>query len=190
MKLFTIIFLVITVSIFGEEKKATFSGGCFWCMEAPFEKIDGVIKVISGYTGGLAPNPSYEQVSSGKTGHLESVQVFYNPAKVSYEKLLYIFWRNIDPTDDGGQFVDRGEQYSTAIFYHDEEQKLIAEKSKIELGKKKIFDKAIVTPIRKAMVFYPAEDYHQDYYKKNPIRYNYYRYRSGRDQFLEKVWKK
>jgi peptide methionine sulfoxide reductase msrA/msrB len=167
---------------------ATFAGGCFWCMEAPFEKVDGVTQVISGYTGGHVANPTYEQVSSGSTGHLESIQVTYDPNKVSYEKLLDIFWRQIDPTDAGGSFVDRGKQYRSAIFYHDEEQKRIAEESKKKLDDSGIYDKPIVTEILKLGEFYPAEDYHQDYYKRNPIRYKYYRYNSGRDQYLKKIW--
>ena len=170
--------------------KATFAGGCFWCSEADFEKIPGVAKVISGYTGGRKENPTYEEVSAGTTGHLEAIQVFYDPEKVNYEKLLEVFWRHIDPTDGGGQFVDRGSQYGSAIFYHDGEQKKSAEKSKEQLGKSGKFGKPIVTPILKFTRFYDAEDYHQDYYKKNPLRYTYYRHGSGRDQFLEKVWGK
>ncbi|RME17557.1 MAG: peptide-methionine (R)-S-oxide reductase [Bdellovibrio sp.] len=167
-------------------KKATFAGGCFWCMEAPFEKLHGVKEVISGYTGGHKKNPSYKEVSQGGTGHREAIQVIYDPHLISYRELLDFFWRQVDPTDAGGQFVDRGEQYTTCIFYHDEEQRREAEESKKEIAKK--FKKPIVTPIVKAMEFYPAEDYHQDYYKKNPLRYKFYRYRSGRDQFLKKVW--
>jgi peptide methionine sulfoxide reductase msrA/msrB len=171
-------------------KIATFAGGCFWCSESDFEKIPGVVKVISGYTGGKKENPTYEEVSAGTTGHVEAFQVYYDPEKVSYEKLLDVFWRHIDPTDGGGQFVDRGSQYASAIFYHDEEQKRLAEKSKVELGKSGKFARPIVTPILKFTRFYDAEEYHQDYYKKNPLRYTYYRHGSGRDQFLEKVWGK
>jgi peptide methionine sulfoxide reductase msrA/msrB len=171
-------------------KTATFAGGCFWCIEADFEKIPGVAKVISGYTGGTKENPTYEEVSSGTTGHVEAVQVYYDPEKVNYEKLLQVFWRHIDPTDGGGQFVDRGSQYGSAIFYHDEDQKKAAEKSKEELAKSGNFGKPIVTPILKFTRFYEAEDYHQDYYRKNPLRYTYYRHGSGRDRFLEKVWAK
>ena len=171
-------------------KIATFAGGCFWCSESDFEKISGVIKVISGYTGGKKENPTYEEVSAGATGHVEAIQVYYDPEKVSYEKLLEVFWRHIDPTDSGGQFADRGPQYASAIFYHDEEQKQTAEKSKKELGKSGKFAKPIVTPILKFTRFYDAEEYHQDYYKKNPLRYAYYRQGSGRDQFLEKAWGK
>ncbi len=167
---------------------ATFAGGCFWCMEAPFEKVDGVNQVISGYTGGYFKNPTYEQVSSGSTGHLEAIEVTYNPEKVSYDMLLDVFWRQIDPTDAGGSFVDRGKQYGSAIFYHNDEQKRIAEESKIKLEASGKYEKPVVTEIRKLDVFYPAEEYHQDYYKKNPIRYKYYRYNSGRDQHLKKVW--
>jgi peptide methionine sulfoxide reductase msrA/msrB len=158
-------------------------------MEPPFEKLDGVKEVISGYTGGQKENPTYEEVSSGKTGHLEAVEVSYDPAKVSYEKLLEVFWRQIDPRDAGGQFVDRGSQYRSAIFYLNEEQKALAQKSKEELGKSGRFDKPIVTEILPASKFYRAEEYHQDYYKKNPLRYKFYRFNSGRDQFLKRVWK-
>ncbi|MCU0596285.1 MAG: peptide-methionine (S)-S-oxide reductase MsrA [Desulfobacterota bacterium] len=171
-------------------EKATFAGGCFWCMEPPFDKLDGVISTISGYTGGAEKNPTYEQVSSGKTGHLEAIQVTYDPAKVSYAQLLDIFWRNIDPTQNNGQFVDMGAQYRTAIFYHNEEQRRLALESRNRLQDSRKFGKPIVTEIRPATEFYPAEDYHQDYYMKNPIRYKYYRWGSGRDQFLEETWGK
>ena len=169
---------------------ATFAGGCFWCMEAPFEKLDGVVKVVAGYTGGQVANPTYEQVSSGKTGHVEAIQVTFKPEKISYSKLLDVFWHQIDPTDAGGSFVDWGLQYRSVIFYQNEEQKRMAEASKETLEKSGRFDQPIVTEIIKFDVFYPAEEYHQDYYKKNPIRYKFYRYRSGRDQYLEKVWGK
>lgn len=169
-------------------KKAIFAGGCFWCMEKPFEKLDGVSQVISGYTGGTEVNPTYKQVSAGATHHLEAVEITYDPALVSYDTLLQVFWRQIDPTDAGGQFVDRGNQYGTAIFYLTDEQRTLAEKSKTKLQKTGVFVKPVVTPIIKATVFYPAEEYHQDYYKENPVRYKYYRYRSGRDQYLEKKW--
>ena len=172
----------------GNLEKATFAGGCFWCMEPPFEKLDGVREVISGYTGGSKVNPTYEEVSAGATGHLESVEVIFDPSVISYDKLLDVFWKNIDPTDPGGQFVDRGGQYRSAIFFHSEEQKKLAETSKQKLAASGIFHKPIVTEIIPAATFYKAEDYHQDYYKKNPIRYKYYRYNSGRDQFLEKTW--
>ena len=169
---------------------ATFAGGCFWCVEADFEKLPGVVKVISGYTGGTKENPSYEEVSSGTTGHVEAVQVYYDPSKITYEELLHYFWKHIDPTDPGGQFVDRGSQYRSVIFYHDEEQKRLAEKSKEELSKSGRFKKPIVTEILKFTKFYEAEGYHQDYYKTHPLKYKFYRYESGRDQFLEKVWGK
>lgn len=172
----------------GNVAKATFAGGCFWCMEPPFEKIEGVKEVISGYTGGHKPHPTYEEVSSGKTGHLEAIQVVYDPSKVSYTDLLRVFWKQVDPTDGGGQFVDRGRQYRSAIFYHDDEQRRLAELSREELMKSGRFKKPIVTEILPASAFYPAEDYHQDYYRKNPIRYKFYRFNSGRDQFLKTVW--
>ncbi len=168
--------------------RATFAGGCFWCTESDFEKIDGVVEVLSGYTGGDEENPTYEQVSSGATGHYEAVQVFYDPLKASYAELLEVFWRHVNPTDAGGQFVDRGPQYRSAIFYHDDEQKTLAEKSKANMDKSGVFKKPLVTPIMPLKRFYPAEEYHQDYYKKNPIRYKWYRSGSGRDQFLESIW--
>lgn len=170
--------------------RATFAGGCFWCVEADFEKVNGVVEAISGYTGGRTDNPSYEEVSSGKTGHVEAVQIIYDPAKVSYEELLDFFWKHIDPTDPGGQFVDRGEQYRSIIFYHDEGQKAEAEKSKRELESSGRYDKPIVTEIVPFSKFYRAEEYHQGYYKKNPVRYKYYRFMSGRDQFITKIWSK
>jgi len=169
---------------------ATFAGGCFWCVESDFEKVDGVLQVVSGYTGGHTSNPTYEEVSAGGTGHVEAVQVFYDPEKVTYDQLLDVFWRHVDPTDPGGQFVDRGSQYRTVIFYHNDRQKRLAEASKRALEASGIFDKPIVTQVVKFTKFYKAEDYHQDYYKKNPIRYWYYRYASGRDQFLKRVWGK
>lgn len=169
-------------------RKATFAGGCFWCLEADFEKLTGVAKVVAGYTGGHKENPSYEEVSSGTTGHVEAVQVYYDPSRITYETLLDAFWRHIDPTDPGGQFADRGSQYRSAIFYHDQEQKHLAEKSREALNKSGKFDKPIVTEIIKFAKFYEAEDYHQDYYKKNPLRYKYYRHGSGRDHFLKGVW--
>ncbi len=170
-------------------QKATFAGGCFWCMEPPFEKLNGVAEVVSGYTGGQKVKPTYEEVSSGTTGHYEAIQVTYDPEKVNYEQLLDTFWKNIDPTDVGGSFVDRGQQYGSAIFYHSDEQRRLAELSKERVEKSGVFDKPIATMILKLKVFYEAEDYHQDYYKKNPIRYKFYRAGSGRDRFLEKVWK-
>jgi peptide methionine sulfoxide reductase msrA/msrB len=169
-------------------QKATFAGGCFWCTESDFEKIDGVVEVVSGYTGGDEKNPTYEQVSSGATGHYEAVQIYYDPQKISYAQLLEVFWRHVNPTDAGGQFVDRGPQYRSAIFYHDDEQKALAEKSKADMDKSGVFKTPLVTPIIPLKQFYPAEKYHQDYYKKNPIRYKWYRSGSGRDQFLENTW--
>jgi len=167
-------------------KKATFAGGCFWCMEKPFEKTAGVISAVSGYTAGNTSNPTYENYGAG--GHIEAVEITYDPSRVSYEKLLDIFWRQINPTDPDGQFVDRGRAYSSAIFYHDEDQKKAAEISRKKLADSKVFDAPIATPILPAAIFYNAEEYHQDYYKKNPVRYKLYRYGSGRDQFLESAW--
>lgn len=169
---------------------ATFAGGCFWCMEGPFDKLAGVISTTSGYTGGHTKNPTYKQTSSGKTGHTEAVQIVYDPVQVSYEKLLDVFWHNIDPTTPDQQFCDRGNQYRSEIFYHNEEQKHLAEISKTTLNKNKPFSAPIVTQITQAPTFYAAEDYHQDYYKKNPIRYRYYRYGCGRDKRLEQLWGK
>lgn len=166
--------------------KATFAGGCFWCMEPPFEKLDGVVSVTSGYTGGPKKNPTYEEVSSGGTGHAESVEIVYDPAQVSYQKLLDVFWHNIDPTVKNRQFCDVGEQYRTAIFYHGDEQKRLALESKAAIEKAKGFK--VHTQIVMATPFYPAEEYHQDYYKKNPLRYKFYRYNCGRDQRLEQLW--
>jgi peptide methionine sulfoxide reductase msrA/msrB len=171
-------------------KTAVFAGGCFWCVEADFEKIDGVIDGISGYAGGHKKKPTYSQVSAGTTGHVESVKVVYDPKKVTFEQLLDYFWRHVDPTDRGGQFVDRGNQYRTVIFYQDEQQRALAEASKTALENSHRFDKPIVTEIIKLTTFYPAEDYHQNYYKTHSIRYKYYRWHSGRDQFLEKSWGK
>jgi len=169
-------------------EKATFAGGCFWCVQPPFEKLKGVVEVISGYTGGSGEGPTYEDYA--QKGHIEAVQITYDPSKISYSQLLDVFWRQIDPTDPSGQFVDRGPQYRSAIFFQNEEQKSLAEKSKEELAKSGRFQKPIVTEIIKATTFYKAEDYHQDYYKKNPIHYKYYRFRSGRDQYLDKIWGK
>lgn len=165
---------------------ATFAGGCFWCVQADFEKVPGVVKVISGYTGGTGDDPTYE--TYGKKGHVEAVQLYYDPTKITYEQLLEVFWKHIDPTDSGGQFVDRGPYYRSVIFYHDEEQKRLAEKSREELAKSGRFTKPIVTEIAKFSKFYGAEEYHQEYSKKNPLRYKYYRSGSGRDPFLDRVW--
>jgi peptide methionine sulfoxide reductase msrA/msrB len=169
-------------------RSAIFAGGCFWCSEADFEKIDGVIEAISGYSGGHEGDPTYEEVAAGGTGHAEAIQVIFDPREVTYTELLDFFWRHIDPTDPGGQFVDRGSPYRTAIFYRDEEQKRLAELSKMELIESGVFDKPIATEILKLENFYRAEDYHQDYYKTHAIRYKYYRRGSGRDQFLKQVW--
>jgi len=167
---------------------ATIAGGCFWCVEADFEKIPGVVKVISGYTGGQKEQPTYEEVSSGTSGHVEAVQIYYDPSRISYRQLLDAFWRHVNPTDSGGQFVDRGQQYRSMIFYHDDDQKKIAESSRQALSESGRFDRPIVTEIVRFSKFYEAEDYHQDYYKIHGIRYKYYRYGSGRDQFLTKAW--
>jgi peptide-methionine (S)-S-oxide reductase len=165
---------------------ATFAGGCFWCMEPPYDKLDGVLATTSGYTGGSKVDPTYHEVSAGGTGHAEAVQVTYDPAKVTYEQLLDVYWHNVDPLDPGGQFCDRGEQYRTAIFVHDEEQRRLAEQSKQGLEGR--FERPIVTEIVPASTFYPAEDYHQNYYEKNPIRYKFYRWNCGRDQRLAELW--
>jgi peptide methionine sulfoxide reductase msrA/msrB len=170
-------------------RTATFAGGCFWCIEADFEKIDGVLAVISGYSGGHQEDPSYEEVAAGGTGHAEAIQVIFDPRRVTYSELLEFFWRHVDPTDPGGQFADRGSPYRTAIFYHDEEQRRLAEASKRELMKSGIFDKPIATEIVEFKSFYKAEDYHQDYYKTHELRYKYYRWNSGRDPFLDRIWK-
>ena len=168
--------------------KATFAGGCFWCMEPPFDKLEGVVSTTSGYIGGTKANPTYEEVSAGNTGHTEAVEVVYDPKKVSYAKLLEVFWRNIDPTDARGQFCDRGTQYRPEIFVHDEEQRRLAAASKAELEKSKPFSARIVVPITNAGPFYQAEEYHQDYYKKNPLRYAFYRTSCGRDARLDRLW--
>jgi peptide-methionine (S)-S-oxide reductase len=167
---------------------ATFAGGCFWCMEGPFDHVPGVVSTTSGYTGGTVKKPSYEQVSSGATGHAEAVDVVYDPANVTYAQLLDVFWRNVDPLDGGGQFCDRGNQYRTAIFYHDDEQQRLAEQSKQALEASGKLKKKIVTQIVPAGEFYAAEDYHQDYYLRNPIRYKYYRFNCGRDDRLKQLW--
>ncbi len=173
----------------GNQASAVFAGGCFWCTESDFEKIDGVIEAVSGYTGGQKANPTYKQVSAGATRHAEAVKVIYDPDKISYAELLEIFWRHVDPTDDGGQFVDRGYHYRSAIFYANDEERRLAEASRDRLANSGRFDKPIVTEIVPLGPFYQAEDYHQDYYKTNPIRYKWYRSGSGRDQFLARTWK-
>jgi peptide-methionine (S)-S-oxide reductase len=167
---------------------AIFAGGCFWCMEHPFDELSGVVSVTSGYTGGQKKNPTYEEVSDGGTGHAEAVQIVYDPAKVSYEKLLNVFWHNIDPTVRDRQFCDVGNQYRSAIFYHNEEQHRLALQSKAQLEKIKTFREPVVTEIVQAIEFYPAEEYHQHYYKKNPIRYKFYRTSCGRDRRLKELW--
>jgi peptide-methionine (S)-S-oxide reductase len=184
------VLLIATTSVMASVnlEKATFAGGCFWCMEHPFDEIPGVVSVTSGYTGGRKKNPTYEEVSAGGTGHAESVQIVYDPARVTYEKLLNVFWHNIDPTVKDRQFCDIGNQYRSAIFYHNEEQHRLAMQSKSLLEKNKPFKKPVVTGIVPATEFYPAEDYHQHYYRKNPIRYKYYRFTCGRDQRLKELW--
>jgi peptide-methionine (S)-S-oxide reductase len=169
---------------------ATFAGGCFWCMEPPFDSIDGVISTTSGYTGGSKENPTYKEVSRGSTGHAEAVRITYDPERVSYEQLLEVFWHNIDPTMAEGQFCDWGNQYRSEIFYHNEKQKQLAIRSKEKLQSAKTFKEPVVTQITVASDFYPAEDYHQDYYLKNPVRYKFYRYGCGRDKRLEELWGK
>ena len=172
----------------GRQETAIFAGGCFWCMESPFAQIDGVSAVISGYTGGTQENPTYQEVATGDTGHVEAVQVHFDPARVGYERLLDVFWRQVDPTDAGGQFVDRGSQYRAVIFYTNAEQQRRAEESKAKLAASQTFAKPLEVEILPAGRFWPAEEYHQDYPKKNPLRYKYYRWGSGRDEFLDKVW--
>ena len=173
-----------------ELQRAIFAGGCFWCMEPPFKNLPGVISVISGYTGGAKEDPTYEEVTSGRTGHAEAVEITYDPQQISYAELLEVFWRNINPTDEGGQFVDRGSQYRSSIFYLDDEQRRLAEESRTQLQESGRFQQPIVTEIVAAARFYPAESYHQNYYQENPVRYHYYRYGSGRDRFLDGVWGK
>lgn len=172
----------------GEPAKAYFAGGCFWCMEEAFEKVDGVIAVVSGYMGGTAQNPSYEEVSSGRTGHAESVEVLYDPSKVTYNQLLEAFWRNVDPITPSAQFCDHGTQYRAAIFYLTDQEKRFAEESKQAIEQSKRFNQPIVTQIVMASRFYTAEEYHQDFYKKNPIRYKFYKYNCGRAQRLDELW--
>ena len=172
----------------GELKKATFAGGCFWCMEPPFDELDGVVSTTSGYTGGHKWQPTYGEVSAGVTGHAEAVEILYDPSKISYAQLLEVFWRNIDPLTPNRQFCDYGSQYRTAIFYHDEEQKRLARESRESLEQSGRFDDPIVTEINRARVFYPAEEYHQDYYEKRPLRYKLYTYGCGREKRLKQVW--
>lgn len=181
--------MVATMANASDKKQlATFAGGCFWCTESDFFKVSGVISVTSGYTGGEEANPTYEQVSSGSTGHAEGVQIVFDPDKVTYKELVDIYWKTIDPTNSEGQFCDIGKHYRTEIFYHDDEQKKIAEETKKQIEESGKLPSAIVTNITKASQFYPAEDYHQDYHKKNPVRYKFYRYSSGRDEKLKELW--
>lgn len=167
---------------------ATFAGGCFWCMEPPFRKLKGVLDVVSGYTGGKKNNPTYEEVSSGRTGHVEAVQITYDPTKITYQDLLDVYWKQIDPTDVGGQFADKGSQYKSVIFYHTKEQQTLAEASKKMLNSSGRFEKPVMTEILPATAFYPAEAYHQDYAKKHSVQYNLYKKASGRERYLEKIW--
>jgi len=184
--LFAILALALASPAAAGEARATFAGGCFWCMEPPFDAVEGVISTTSGYAGGPEKSPSYKDVSAGRTGHLEAIQVVYDPAKVSYEQLLEVFWHNVDPLQDDGQFCDRGNQYRTAIFPHDDEQRRLAEKSKTALAGR--FERPIVTRILTGADFYPAEAYHQDFYKKDPVRYYSYRRGCGRDARLKQLW--
>ena len=167
---------------------ATFAGGCFWCVESDFDTVPGVVETTSGYTGGTTADPSYQQVTAGGTGHREAVQIRYDPKQVSYERLLHIFWRSVDPTDGDGQFCDRGESYQTAIFAGNEDERRLAEASREALERSMVLDAPVVTPIERAAEFYPAEEYHQDYYTKNPVRYRFYRFSCGRDSRVQQVW--
>lgn len=172
----------------GGQVSAVFAGGCFWCMEPPFDELEGVVSTTSGFIGGHVSNPSYQQVVRGGTGHVEAVKVVYDPDVIDYAQLLDVFWRNVDPLDDGGQFCDRGEAYLTGIFVDDDEQRTLAEASLAALETSGRFDQPIVTPIRERSAFYPAEEYHQDYYRKNPVRYRFYRFNCGRDRRLNELW--
>ncbi len=172
----------------GGQAIATFAGGCFWCMEGPFDELDGVLSTTSGYTGGQTVNPTYEEVSAGGTGHTEAVQVVYDPQKISYQELLAVYWPNTDPTTPDAQFCDHGSQYRPEIFYHDDKQRQAAEASKEEIKRTKTFSAPLVTEITQATAFYPAEEYHQDFYRKNPIRYKFYRFTCGRDARLATLW--
>jgi len=184
-RLLMILMLAMPFNAMAEET-AIFAGGCFWCMEKPFEQVEGVTAVISGYSGGKSSNPSYKNYGAG--GHIEVVKVIFNPEKVSYDQLLDIFWRQIDPIDAGGQFVDRGHEYTSAIFYLNDSQHKAAIASKKRMDKSGVFGARIVTPVKPASAFYAAEEYHQNYYAKNPVRYWYYRSRSGRDDYLVSIW--
>lgn len=180
---------ILSASSTAEQQKATFAGGCFWCSESDFEKLEGVLSVTSGYTGGELENPSYKQVSSGNTGHTEGIEIVFDSREVSYAELLEYFWTTIDPTDGGGQFCDRGQQYRSEIFYHSQAQREAAEESLKALEESAILAAPVATKITAASTFYPAEDYHQDYYLKNPVRYKYYRWGCGRDKRLKELWK-
>ncbi len=184
-----ILFFLSISSAYGATQTAIFAGGCFWCMEPPYEKLIGVESAISGYIGGEKANPTYEEVSSGSSGHIEAIKITFDNTKISYDKLLDVFWKNIDPLDTKGQFCDKGEQYTSGIFYQSEEQEKSAKASLAKI-KSKFKGKKVATFIREAKTFYDAEDYHQDYYKKNPVRYKFYRYNCGRDKRLEEVWGK
>jgi len=184
----TLLLCVVSAPAKDRYKTATFAGGCFWCMEPSFDKIDGVISTTSGYTGGEEKNPSYKEVASGFTGHAESLRIIYDPERIDYRKLLQVFWHNIDPVAVDRQFCDTGKQYRSAIFYHDEEQHLLAEASRLELDSSELFRKNIATQVVAAGDFWPAEEYHQDYYKKNPVRYKFYRFTCGRDKRLKEIW--
>jgi len=187
----TLLFLLVLSSpsaVWAEQATAVFAGGCFWCMEKPFDQLDGVIKTTSGYTGGHVKNPTYKAVSKGTTGHIEAVQITYDPQKIDYLTLLRTFWVNVDPLDGGGQFCDRGHHYTSAIFFGSEEEKKLALKTRVELEESVFNGKKITTQLIKADEFYPAEKYHQNYYKKNPVRYRYYRYGCGRDNRLDALW--
>ena len=187
MKKLLILFLLIAWNpAMAEERKALFAGGCFWCMQPPFDKTEGIIKTSVGYTAGKKDSPTYKEVSAGVTGHTEAIEVTYDDSKVSYEELLDIFWKNIDPFDAAGQFCDKGSQYRSGIYYRSEEEKALAEKSKEAIEKK--FSKKVATEIQAASTYFLGEDYHQDYYKKNPIRYKYYRFGCGRDKRLSEIW--
>ncbi len=177
-----------TNAVQSKNKTAIFAGGCFWCMEPPFDKLDGVISTVSGYTGGHVVNPTYKQVSTDSTGHFEAVEITYDPAKVDYATLLNVFWHNVDPLTGDGQFCDKGDSYRTAIFYQNEEQRKLAEASIAELVQSTYFEMPIVTQVLPAKIFYPAEPNHQDYYQKNPVRYKYYRFACGRDKRLNELW--
>ena len=184
----TLISLALSLHANAEEALATFGGGCFWCMEPPYDKLDGVLSTTSGFMGGTISNPSYRDVTAGGSGHVEVVQIRFDPAKVSYEDLLYVYWRNVDPLTDNRQFCDAGEMYRPVIFTHDETQAELAQASRQELIDSKRFEQPIIVPVEQAGAFWPAEDYHQDYYQKNPVRYRYYRFRCGRDGRLEDLW--